>query len=229
MPLFLDAGISFATVEYRPSTLCPLPVPVHDAGRALQHIRYHADQYGIDAKRIGTYGGSAGACTSLNLALGPDLADSANGDPVARCSSRPSCAGGKDGQTAIDLPRMKEWLGEDILKHRMPWMAVGEPSVERLLANYEKHRPMLERFSPILQVDQATAVPVFLEYTPRNGLAIDLPARGPGAAIHHSEMGRRLKMRMDELGLECHFVVRDQHDERITLCLDFFKEKLLGA
>jgi arylformamidase len=228
VPLFLDAGISFATVGYRYSTVAPLPAPVHDAGRAIQHIRLHAEQYGIDPLRVGAYGASAGACSALNLALGQDLAEVASGDPVARQSSRPQCAGGKDGQTAIDPLLLKDWLGDDILKHRMPYMAVGEPDAASMLRNYEKHRPMFGRFSPILQVNRQTAVPIFLEYTPRNGLAIDLPARGAGAAIHHSEMGRRLKARMDELGRECRFVLRSQQEERFTVGLEFFKEKLLG-
>ena len=65
-----------------------------------------------------------------------------------------------------------------------------------------------------------------IKYSPRGGLALDLPAKGAGMAIHHAEMGRRLKARMDELGLECQLVIRDQEEKRLTVGLDFFKEKL---
>ena len=181
LPLFLEAGFSYATAGYRFTTEAPLPAPVHDAGRAVQHLRLHARAYGIDPDRLGLFGTSAGACTAFNLALGPDLADPAAADPASRPSSRPRCAAGKDGQTALDPHLLREWLGDDILLHRMLYRAVGEPSAAAMLDRYAQHRATFARFSPILQVRPDTAVPLFLEYTPRQGLATALPARGAGA------------------------------------------------
>jgi acetyl esterase/lipase len=59
------------TLQYPPST--------DDALAALAHVREHADQWGIDPKRVGMIGFSAGAMTALNATLraqpgkGPDF------------------------------------------------------------------------------------------------------------------------------------------------------------
>jgi acetyl esterase/lipase len=59
-----------------------------DVSRAIRHIRHHAQEHGIDPKRLGVTGGSAGAHLSLLLATrgGPGLAQTA--DPI----DRESCA-----------------------------------------------------------------------------------------------------------------------------------------
>jgi len=222
----LAAGLAVASVNYRYSTMAPLPAPIADAARAIQHIRHNAGRYRIDPVRLATYGVSAGACTSFNLALGPDFADPSSADPVSRESSRPLCAGGRDGQTAIDPVLLRAWLGDDILQHRMPNLAVGEPTAESMLAHYPQHQAMLQRFSPFLQVDPATAVPIFLEYTSRAGKALMLPAAAGGVAIHHSAMGLQLKAKMDALDLECHLYMHPQGGENRRPFLHFLKTKM---
>lgn len=47
----------------------PVKVPLHDAARALQFVRSKAAEWNIDKQRIGAAGGSAGACSSLWLAM----------------------------------------------------------------------------------------------------------------------------------------------------------------
>ena len=58
-----------------------------DVSRAIRHIRHHAQEHGIDPKRLGVTGGSAGGHLSLLLATrgGPGLAQTA--DPIDRESS----------------------------------------------------------------------------------------------------------------------------------------------
>src|SRR6266550_2326505 len=78
---FLDRGISLAAIDYRliPQAMKqkvepPVKAPLMDCARALQTIRSKAKQWNIDPTRIGSTGGSAGACTSLWLAFHDDLA-----------------------------------------------------------------------------------------------------------------------------------------------------------
>jgi len=52
----------------------PVKACVQDAARALQTIRANASEWNVDPQRIGAIAGSAGACTSLWLALHDDLA-----------------------------------------------------------------------------------------------------------------------------------------------------------
>jgi len=73
-----DAGITCVLVKYRvPNTGCnwnqkarrhdapALPMALQDAQRAISLVRYHANEYGIDADKIGVMGFSAGG----NLAV----------------------------------------------------------------------------------------------------------------------------------------------------------------
>ena len=61
-------------------------------------------------KRVGATGGSAGACTSLWLALHDDLADPKSSDPIARESTRLTCAAVNGAQTSLDPKELREWM-----------------------------------------------------------------------------------------------------------------------
>jgi dipeptidyl aminopeptidase/acylaminoacyl peptidase len=58
-----------------------------DVRLALRWVRLHADELGIDAERLGVYGGSAGGHLSLMLGVVSD-AGLAEDDPVLRSPSR---------------------------------------------------------------------------------------------------------------------------------------------
>ena len=114
---YLKAGISVAAVNYRfiaqameQKVEPPVKAPLHDAARALQTIRSKAKEWNIDPQRIGATGGSAGACTSLWLALHDDLADPKSSDPIARESSRLTCAAVSGAQTSLDPKELREWI-----------------------------------------------------------------------------------------------------------------------
>lgn len=64
-----------------------IPEIIDDMHRAIRFIRYHADEYGVDPKKIGVTGGSAGGHLSLMLATrgAPGSPDAE--DPVDRESS----------------------------------------------------------------------------------------------------------------------------------------------
>src|SRR5918996_937532 len=89
----------------------PVKACLHDAARALQTIRSKAKEWNLDPKRVGATGGSAGACTSLWLAFHDDLADPKSDDPVARQSSRLTCAAVLGAQVSYDPRWIKEKIG----------------------------------------------------------------------------------------------------------------------
>lgn len=76
----LDAGISVASIDYREANEAPFPGPFDDAARALQFIRFYAEQLNIDPTRIAGHGEEAGGNLALYLALHDDLRD----DNIAR-------------------------------------------------------------------------------------------------------------------------------------------------
>ena len=113
---YLAAGISVVSINYRytwqaqlAGVMPPVEWPLADAARALQFVRSKAGEWNIDKRRIGASGGSAGACSSLYLALHDDMADPASSDPIARESTRLMCAAVNGAQTSLDPKQLKEW------------------------------------------------------------------------------------------------------------------------
>lgn len=62
---------------------------LEDGHRAVQLVRFHAREWGIDPRKIGMVGWSAGANLALNLASHFENASPDATDPVERLSSRP--------------------------------------------------------------------------------------------------------------------------------------------
>jgi arylformamidase len=199
---FLDKGISYAAINYRLTGEAMLPAPVHDAARAIQFIRSKADQWNIRTDRIALTGGSAGACTSMWILCHDDLADPDSADPVARESTRVTAAAVAGGQTSIDPKVIEPWLGPNVLKHRMINMAVGEPTIEGALKNYEQHKELYSEFSPINHVSEGDP-PLFMSY----GSDMTLPSKNSGHGIHHPVYGVKMKEKADSVGQECHLLI----------------------
>jgi acetyl esterase/lipase len=79
--LFADQGNQLAesgfvafSVNYRLAPAHPYPAAVDDVEAAVEWVRKHADDYGVDPKRIGALGGSAGAHLTGMLATVGDSA-----------------------------------------------------------------------------------------------------------------------------------------------------------
>jgi acetyl esterase/lipase len=199
-----SAGISFASISYRYTTQAPYPAPMLDGARAIQFLRSKAAEWNIDPKRIGAFGGSAGAGISMWLAFHDDLAKPDSADPVERQSSRITCAGSIGGQSSYDPLQIKEWLGGHAWEHPafIPFYAVksadefSKPEVRKLAfdASVINH----------LTKDDA---PVFMFYSEAD---TPLGDEGkPGAGIHHPKFGHILKEKMDALGIEAVYRHKD--------------------
>jgi arylformamidase len=191
----LEHGVSVAAINYRYSTIAPLPAPVHDAARAIQFLRSKAGEWNIDKTRVAAFGGSAGACTSLWLNYHDDLANPKSSDPVERESSRLCAAVGFSGQTSIDPKTIVPWVGEQVMNHAMISRSVGAKDGPDALARYEEFQKLYGEFSAYTHVDKNDP-PVLLVY-PKDG---PVPAPDPGAAIHHANFGKQLKEKTDSVG-----------------------------
>jgi acetyl esterase/lipase len=62
-------GFVAASVNYRLDKEAPFPAAVEDCKLVVRWLRAHAEKYGIDAKRIGVVGGSAGGHLAAMLAV----------------------------------------------------------------------------------------------------------------------------------------------------------------
>ena len=221
---FLDKGISYAAINYRLTPDNPLPAPVHDAARAIQFIRTKANEWNIDTKHIALTGGSAGACTSMWLLLHDNLANPQATDPVLRESTRVCAAAVSNGQVSIDPKVCEEWLGPNVLQHRMINMAVGEKTIEGALTNYQKYRPLYVEFSAYNHVDGKDP-PLFMTYR----ADMTLPSKDAGHGIHHPVYGVKLKEKSDKLGHECHLLIPGvSKSEKYANANEFLMAKLLA-
>lgn len=131
-----EGWASVVSVEYRFTDVGIHPAQVNDCMRAIQFVRTQAENWNIDPSRLGVTGGSAGGHLSLWIALHDDVADSQSDDPVAKESSRVTCAVGFAGPTDWSL------LGE--IEHRHP--------AYRQLLGYEPGTPA-EEMNPEKKAD----------------------------------------------------------------------------
>jgi arylformamidase len=201
----LDQGIAVASINYRYSSMAPLPAPVHDAARAVQFLRSKAGEWRLDPARFGGYGVSAGGCSALWLAYHDDLADAQASDPVARQSTRLQAAVGISPQTCLEPALVTSWVGEQVLAHGMIGSAVGATKPDDLKSPRPEWAATLHEFSPITHVGRDDP-PVLVTF-PR----IDpLPAANAGSAIHHAMFGMKLKEKADAAGAICILRIEDQ-------------------
>jgi acetyl esterase/lipase len=75
----LNKGFTVIAVRHGSSPKYLIPEIVADVRRAVRFIRFNAKRWGIDANRLGVFGGSAGGHLSLVLGTASD-----NGDPNAK-------------------------------------------------------------------------------------------------------------------------------------------------
>lgn len=224
-----DKGISVAAVNYRLSDAAPFPAQMHDCARALQFIRYHAQEYNVDPERVGATGGSAGAGISLWLAFHDDLADLDSEDPISGQSTRISVAVVNGAQSSYD-PRFIMKLFDTDQIHEALILFYGMTGPEDV--DDPKFHPLFEEASAINHLTEDD-VPVMLYYPQANQ---PLPPNSTGRQhIHHPKLGFVLKEKMDMLGIECVIKLREDYAEEtdrsktISDQVQFFVKHLLNA
>ncbi len=83
-----DKGFTVFAVRHGSSPKFSIAEAVADVRRSVRFIRMNADQYGIDAKRLGVFGLSAGGHLSLMLGTASDEGNPEAMDPVEKFSNR---------------------------------------------------------------------------------------------------------------------------------------------
>ncbi len=88
-----DHGVAAFVLKYRHrGTGYGHPTPLNDAQRAIRLVRAEAQKYGVDPKRIGILGFSAGGHLASTAATHFNVGDRQAKDPIDRVSSRPDFA-----------------------------------------------------------------------------------------------------------------------------------------
>jgi len=121
---FAAHGVTAFVLTYR---LTPFgyshPTQLIDAQRAIRWVRAHADKYGVNPRRIGMIGFSAGGHLTAMAETQFDAGDAKAADPIERVSSRPDFA--VLGYAAIDLPSNR-WNSRGLIGPKTPEAALAQ-------------------------------------------------------------------------------------------------------
>lgn len=194
----LESGISVVSINYRlipdvsaDKSVPPVKACLEDSARALQFVRSKAVEWKIDKTRIGGCGGSAGGFNTLWLAFHPDMADASSADPVARESTRLTCALGFVPQTSLDPQQMRDWIPNNDYGHHAFLLASYQDFVDKR----ESLMPWIEKFSPYA-LATSDDPPVYLFYD-------SVPAMGKEAKDppHSANFGVGLEGKLKKVGI----------------------------
>ena len=116
---YLQRGFVVANVEYRVASQAQAPAAVTDALDATHWFFKHANQYGVDPKRIVVTGGSAGGHLALMVGMTPT---SAHLGPVSPVAAVIDGYGITDVVELLKGPHFQEWARQ--------WVPAGPSQVE---------------------------------------------------------------------------------------------------
>jgi len=223
----LDAGVSFASINYRFRQHAPIQDILRDAARAIQFIRLNAKKWNLDPARIASYGGSAGAGTSLWLAFHDDLADPQADDPLFRQSTRLTAAGSLNGQASYDLRDWRGLLGETPFERpSSEWLAFyGFDSPAELESPVSDK---IMRDCSMLGLISADDPPVAVACGQTGG-----EVRDRGHYLHHPKHSTAIAERCKATGVNCLLLLKDDgnatRDGQSSAVVAFLIEKLKQA
>jgi acetyl esterase/lipase len=87
-----EHGVAAFVLKYRLGPRYHHPAPLQDAQRALRIVRARAKEWGVDPKKVGIWGFSAGGHLASTAATHFDDGKSDAADPIERVSCRPDFA-----------------------------------------------------------------------------------------------------------------------------------------
>ncbi len=222
---FLDKGISVVAINYRyvrnaqeDKVVPPVKAPLSDAARALQFVRSKAGEWNLDKKRIGATGGSAGACSSLWLALHDDMTDLKSKDPVSRESTRLYCAAVNGAQVSLDPKELREWMPN----YRYGAHAFGLPNFQSLYDNREKVLKWIEEYSPIEHVSKDDP-PIAMFYRGEEPVV----GASPKDPTHSGIMGIKLEERLKAVGVNVVLVHPGRPHPKYKSSTEYLIDRLL--
>jgi len=222
---FLDAGISVAAINYRYVQIAveqkvepPVKAPLEDAARALQFVRSKSKEWNLDKTKVGLTGGSAGACSSLWLAFHDDLADPKSKDPVARESTRVTCAAVSGAQVSLDPKELKEWLPN----YTYGAHAFGLKDFKELTEKRESVLKWIKEYSPIEHVTKDDPA-ICLVY---GGKDVPVVGKELPDPTHSGVMGIKLEEKLKATGVDCVLIHTGKTHDKYKGTVDYLIDRL---
>jgi acetyl esterase/lipase len=195
----LARGYTVFAVVHGSQPKYTIPEAIADMTLSVRYIRSHADEFKIDANRIGVTGGSAGGHLSLMLGTAGDSGDPKAKDPVARASSRVQAV-------ACFFPPT------DFLNYGTPgfaWLNRGPKDAFQAPFDFHVWNPKLKLFEV---VDEESRVKIAQEISPVYHVSADDP---PTLIIHGDkdslvplQQSQRIIAKFKEAGVPCELIVK---------------------
>jgi acetyl esterase/lipase len=164
---FLRRGYTVFAVVHGSQPTFTVPEIIDDIQRAVRFVRYNANTYGIDPKRIGIMGASSGGHLSLMQGTAGDDGDPQAADRVERVSSRVQAVGCFYAPTDLlnfggeGKPLVTQELGSRFTA------VVDYKEFDNKKAHYvritdeKRRREITRKISPITHVNAASAPTLF--------------------------------------------------------------------
>ena len=147
MPLggLIAQGFAVACLDYRLSTVAPMPAQMHDIKAAIRFLRAHSAEYGFDPKRFAVAGSSAGG----HLAA---LTGTSNGNAELEGELGAHLDQSSDVQAIVSLFGASNL--QTILSQSTPHgLSVRVPALQLLLGGQPDEKPALAKLaSPVTHV-----------------------------------------------------------------------------
>ncbi len=204
----IDHKIAVITINYRlldqTNETTGVLKPLHDARRALQYIRYHAESFNIDKTRIALSGNSAGAGTALWIAMHNDMRDTTSNDPVLHESTRVKAVGLKATQASYDVEG--RWTKDVFVDYGLTFEDILAQQ-KSLIFRFYGVKSMSEYQTPAMQayrkeVDMLAHIsaddPAIWADNTRSDVAAPVT---PGIMYHHAYHVREIKEKADFVGV----------------------------
>lgn len=204
---YAQNGYAVATITHRNyNDGYPMPAFLEDTKTAIRYLRAHADDYGIDASRIGFWGTSSGGNTSQLVSLTGDdpryKTEEWSGESDAVCCSV-SCFGPMD---LVTLYQELKAAGNDReINYRL--MVGGK---------VEEHEELLEAMSPLHVIPQRkTECPVLLLH-------------GTGDNLVPDTQSIRMYETLQEAGIESDLILVEAADHEADFWSEAVHQRILA-
>ena len=212
----------FATINYRFLDHAPLQEIVYDTARAIQFLRHKSEDYRIDPDRIAIYGESAGAGSSLWVAMNDDLADPSNDDPVLRQSTRVNALGLLAPQSTYDFARWPDVVGvpDNVWLYAAVYVGPRYYGIGLHELNKPKGIEIREGLDMLAMID-AGDPPVYIRCTQPPGKIEDW-----NHMLHHPNHAVVLEEQLSERGIPTALVLENTPRRQRLDLFDFLFEHL---
>jgi acetyl esterase len=149
-PAFAQAGLAAFAITYRLAPQSHWPAPFQDCQTAVEWVRQHASQYGVDPRRIGALGTSAGG------ELAGLLGTSGSGPP----------------DQGFRVKAVVTWSGPFDLTHPPTQTGNGGALTRYFGFRYDANPQVYREASPLYQVDPSDA-PMYIFNSAHELVALD--------------------------------------------------------